>query len=124
MMPYADPDRARDYQREYRRTRRAGDSCTSPGTTPLPLPFRLQTAADVLALIEEQVEAVRSEAEAATLEKARTVGFLAGVALKAIEAGNLAGRVEMLEAVLKQRNGAAGDDHRLPCKAVRPPDSP
>ena len=104
-MPYADPDRARDYQREYRRTRRAGDSCTSRCTSPLPLPFRLQTAADVLALIEEQVEAVRSEAEAGTLEKARTVGFLAGVALKAIEAGNLAARVEMLEAVLTQRNG-------------------
>jgi hypothetical protein len=106
-MPYADPDRARDYQREYRRTRRAGDYRTTPATSPLPLPFRLQTAADVLALIEEQVEAVRSEAEAGTLEKARTVGFLAGVALKAIEAGNLAGRVEMLEAVLKQRNGDA-----------------
>jgi hypothetical protein len=104
-MPYADPDRARDYQREYRRARRAGDERTTPGTTPLPLPFRLRTAADVLGLIEEQVEAVRSEPEAGTLEKARTVGFLAGVALKAIEAGNLAGRVEMLEAVLKQRNG-------------------
>jgi hypothetical protein len=104
-MPFSDPDRARDYQREYRRTRRAGDGRTTPCTAPVPLPFRLQTAADVLALIEEQVQAVRSEAEAGTLEKARTVGFLAGVALKAIEAGNLAGRVEMLEAVLKQRNG-------------------
>src|SRR6516165_2768344 len=104
-MPFSDPERARSYQRDYRRTRRAGDPCTTPGTTPLPLPFRLQTAADVLALIEEQVEAVRCENEAGTLEKARTVGFLAGVALKAIEAGNLAARVEMLEAVLKQRNG-------------------
>ena len=104
-MPFSDPDRARNYQREYRRTRRAGDSCTTPCTSPLPLPYRLQTAADVLALIEEEVEAVRSEAEAGTLEKARTVGFLAGVALKAIEAGNLAARVEMLEAVLRHRNG-------------------
>jgi hypothetical protein len=104
-MPYADPERARDYQREYRRTRRAGDGCTSPGTSPLPLPFRLQTASDVLALVEEQVEAVRFEEEAGTLEKARTVGFLAGVALKAIEAGNLAARVEMLETVLQQRSG-------------------
>ena len=104
-MPYADPDRARDYQRDYRRTRRAGDSCTTPGTTPLPLPFRLQTAADVLALIEEQVNAVRANQEVGTPERARTMGYLAGVALKAIEAGNLAARVEMLEAVLKHRNG-------------------
>jgi aminoglycoside phosphotransferase (APT) family kinase protein len=100
-MPFADADRARDYQREYRRMQRAGQN----GTTPVPLPFRLQTAADVLALLEEQVQAVRADTEAGTLEKARTVGYLAGVALKAIEAGNLAARIEMLEAILKQRGG-------------------
>lgn len=104
-MPFNDPDRAREYQREYRRFRRSGDDCTTPCTTPVPLPFRLKTAADVLALLEEQVEAVRGEQEAGTLEKARTVGYLAGVTLKAIEAGNLAARIEMLEAVLKQRKG-------------------
>jgi hypothetical protein len=47
-MPFLDRKKARDYQREYRRTRRAGDSCTTPGTTLLPLPFRRKTAADVL----------------------------------------------------------------------------
>src|SRR5262249_47834560 len=104
-MPYADTERGRSYQREYRRLRRAGDTCTTPGTTPVPLPFRLQTAADVLALLEEQVAAVRAEREAGTLEKARTVGYLAGVALKAIEAGNLAARIEILERLLRQRNG-------------------
>jgi hypothetical protein len=104
-MPFANPDQARDYQREYRRTRRAGDLCTTPGTSPIPLPFRLKTAADVLHLLEEQVEAVRAETSAGALEKARTIGYLAGIALRAIEAGNLAARIEMLEAVLKQRNG-------------------
>jgi hypothetical protein len=69
------------------------------------VPFRLQTAADVLELLEEQVEAVRGEPDAGALEKARAIGFLAGVALKAIDAGNLAARVEMLETILKQRNG-------------------
>ena len=103
-MPYANADQARDYQREYRRLRRAGDTCTTPGTTPVPLPFRLQTSADVLRLIEEQVQAVREDAEAGTLEKARVVGYLAGIALRAIETGNLAARVEMLEAVLKRRD--------------------
>jgi hypothetical protein len=106
-MPFTDPDRARDYQREYRRTRRSGDDCTTPCTTTLPLPFRLKTAADVVALLEEQVAAVRADRKAGALEKARAVGYLAGVALKAIEAGNLAARVEMLEAVLKQRKGDA-----------------
>jgi hypothetical protein len=102
-MPFANPDKARDYQREYKRFRRGGDECTTPSTTPVPLPFRLKTAADVLKLLEEQVEAVRAEQEVGTLEKARVVGYLAGVALKAIEAGNLAARIEMLEAVLKHR---------------------
>ena len=106
-MPFADPDRARNYQRDYRRLRRGGAGCTTPGTTPVPLSFRLQTAADVLDLLEEQVEAVRQDPEAGTLEKARTIGFLAGISLKAIEAGNVAARLEALEAVLKKRNGKA-----------------
>ena len=82
-----------------------GMSVQPPGTTPLPLPFRLQTATDVIDLLQEQVAAVRNEQEAGTLEKARTIGYLAGIALKAIEAGNLAARLEALELVLKQRNG-------------------
>jgi hypothetical protein len=102
-MPIADPDRAREYQREYRRLRRAGDPCTTPRTTRLPVEFRLKTAADVLALLDEQVAAVREDLEAGTLEKARTIGFLAGVSLRAIEAGDLAARIEILELVLKQR---------------------
>jgi hypothetical protein len=71
----------------------------------VPVAFRLKTAADVLVLMEEQVQAVRGDGEAGALEKARCIGYLAGVTLKAIEAGNLAARIEMLEAVLKQRNG-------------------
>ena len=107
-MPFANPDRARHYQREYRRTRRAGDFCTTPSTSPIPLPFRLQTAADVLALLEEQVAAVRAAPKAGTLEKARTVGYLASIALKAIEAGNITARVETLEKVLRLRHNGNG----------------
>lgn len=105
-MPYSDPEKAKNYQREYRRVRRSGDISTTPGTTPLPAEFRLQTAQDVINLLQEQVAAVRAEAGAGALEKARTIGFLAGVTLRAIEAGNLAARIEMLEAVLKQRGEA------------------
>ncbi|HKB36039.1 MAG TPA: hypothetical protein VKD72_06265 [Gemmataceae bacterium] len=58
-------------------------------------------------MLHRQMEAVRLDPGAGTLEKARTIGYLAGIALKAIEAGNLAARIEVLEAVLKQRNGEA-----------------
>jgi hypothetical protein len=108
-MPYRDPDKARSYQRDYRRLRRAGDSCTTPGTTPVPPAFRLQTAQDVIDLLQEQVAAVRTEKKAGTLEKARAIGYLAGIALKAIETGSLAARLEALEQVLKQRQQPKAD---------------
>lgn len=101
-MPYADPETARDYWREYRRMGRAGE-CSTPGTTRLPSEFRLRHAADVIALLEEQIDAVRGETDAGTLEKARCIGYLAGVALKAIEAGDMAARLEALESALKMR---------------------
>jgi hypothetical protein len=72
-----------------------------------PSPRRLQTARDVIDLIEEQVEAVRAEPCAGTLQKARILGQLAGIARKAIETGELAARLELLEVVLKQRGAEA-----------------
>jgi hypothetical protein len=63
---------------------------------------RLQTAQDVIDLLQEQVEAIRHEALADTLEKARAVGYLAGQARKAIETGTLAARLEALEQVVAQ----------------------
>ena len=107
-MPYADPERARTYFREYRRTRRGGDTCSTPVHPAVSVEFRLETAGDVIALIENQVQSVLDDVEAGALEKARCVGYLASVSLKAIECGNLAARLEALEAVLKARkNGDA-----------------
>ena len=101
-MPYKDPEKQRDYQREYKRMHRAGSSQT-PGQTLVPLSFRLKTAQDVLGCLEEQLNLVRQEPEAGTLEKARAVGYLAGIALKAVEVADLSGRVEALEQVLRRR---------------------
>ena len=66
-------------------------------------PTRLKTGADVLAILEKQIDAVRNDAGVGPLEKARLIGYLVGLGLKAIETGNLEARIEMLEAVLKQR---------------------
>jgi hypothetical protein len=106
-MPYKDADRARQYQRDYRRTRRPGDRRTTPVHPTIPVETRLRTAADVIDLLEDQIARVRGDPGAGTLEKARTVGYLLGLGLKAIEAGNLAARIEMLEAILKQRKDPA-----------------
>ncbi len=104
-MPYKDPAQRRGYDRDYKRMQRSGGGPT-PGQTLVPLPFRLKTAADVLKLLEEQVAAVRGDELAGTLEKARCIGYLAGTALKAIEAGDLAARLEAVEAVLKGRRAS------------------
>jgi hypothetical protein len=76
--------------------------CELRGSAPLP-PRRLQTVQDVIDLLHEQVEAVRAQAWAGTIEKARAIAYLAGVARQAIETGVLATRLEMLERVLEAR---------------------
>ena len=63
----------------------------------------MRTARDVLELLEQQVDAVRKDAAAGTLEKARTIGYLAGISLRAIEAGDLAVRLEAVESVLNRQ---------------------
>ena len=68
-----------------------------------PPPRRLHTAQDVIDLLHEQVEALRAASGAGTVQKARAIGYLAGIARKAIETGTLAARLEMLETVLRKR---------------------
>ena len=98
-MPFKNEETGRAYQRDYKRLRRAGSSLT-PSTTQVPTAFRLETARDIRDLLAEQIAKVRDEPEAGTLEKARTIGFLAGVALKAVELTDLLGRVESIETTL------------------------
>ena len=70
---------------------------------PAPTPLRLTSVADVLALVEVAVQETQADAVATPIERARTLGALAGVALKALEARDLEARVEALERVLKLR---------------------
>jgi hypothetical protein len=72
-------------------------------STELSPPRRLQTAQDIIDLLQEQVAVLRATRWADALQKARAIGYLAGIARKAIETGTLADRLEMLEAVLHQR---------------------
>ena len=74
---------------------------TSPVVEAEPVP--VESAADVLALVALAVQEARSDATATPLERARTLGALAGAALKAIEARDLEARVGALERVLKGR---------------------
>jgi hypothetical protein len=106
-MPYKDPEKQRQYQREHKRARRQG-SRTPPGQVALPEPFRVRVSQDVVSLLEEQINAVRTDPRAGTIEKARCIGPLATVLMRAIEQRDLTARVEALELVLKGRSRGNG----------------
>jgi hypothetical protein len=104
-MPYANPDRQRAAKREHARRKRAAGVEPKRGTR-VPLvsgEVRIETARDVLAVIEGQVASVLEEEDLATAERARTIATLCGCALRAIEAADLAARVEALERALEAR---------------------
>jgi hypothetical protein len=82
-MPHKDPEKKRDYQREYMRLQFGGLSLT-PAQVSIPLGFKLNTAQDILDLLAEQISAVKNPL-AGTLEKARTIGYLASISLRAVE---------------------------------------
>ena len=101
-MPYADPEKAREYQRNYQRQRRNGS--TDSTAVDLPTAVRIKTAEDVLTLLEDTINSVRGT-EADALVKARCVGSLAGVTLKAIEITNVEARLVDVEEMLRQGGG-------------------
>jgi hypothetical protein len=72
-------------------------------------PVPLDHPADVLALLAEQVNAVRCDACADPTERARTLGFLASLALRAMESRDLTVRLEAVERVLKVRRQTAAE---------------
>src|SRR5687767_391190 len=74
-----------------------------------PEPLPVQTPADVLAVVAEQVNAVRADPLAEPAEEARTLGFLSSVALRAMEAKDLDARLEAVTRVLKLRRTEQAD---------------
>ena len=100
-MPFADADKRREYDADYKRKARAAEPC--PTRRSLPVEFRAKTAADVLGLLNEQLDTLRQDASLGSVERAKAVGYLADIMLRAIEAGDVAARLEALEAILKSR---------------------
>ena len=56
------------------------------------------TAQDVIDLLHERIEALRAKTQADAIQKARALGYLAELARKAIETGDLVVRLDKLEA--------------------------
>ena len=103
-MPYKSPDKQRQAKAESARRTRAAKRGTCVEPT-IPVTVRLQTARDVLALIEDELANVRGDGRLKSAERARTVGYLASIALRAVEQADLAARVESIERALRRRRG-------------------
>ena len=72
---------------------------------PEPVPF--DTPGDVVGVIAECVKALRADPFIDPAEKARTLGFLSSVALRAMAQKDMAARLEAVERVLNLRKDAA-----------------
>lgn len=65
--------------------------------------FQLQKIQDLLPPLEEQIKAVRNDPEVGPQQKARTLERLTTIALKVKETAEVEGRMEAVEAIVKQR---------------------
>jgi hypothetical protein len=101
-MPHKDPEQRRECDRRRAAARRAKRREAVAGAVLLPAsppsaPMPLRSASDVVSIIAEQVAAVRADPAAGIQTRARTVGFLLSVGLKALEIADLAARIAIIE---------------------------
>lgn len=99
-MPYADPGKRRKAKRDSAtrsRAKKAASRRVGPVGPIDPAPVTLGTVVDVKTLLEEQIAAVRG-ATVDVIERARAIGYLVGIGLRSIEAGDFERRLDALEA--------------------------
>jgi hypothetical protein len=79
-----------------------------------PAPLSLRSPADVVDLLAEQAEAVRRDPHADPLDRARTLGFVGALALRAMDAAEGRARLDALERALKLRT----EQHKAEAKRL------
>jgi hypothetical protein len=95
-----DPARAAERRQARRKGGRARHG-RAIGPTGQPQPVALESMADVAALLQVTInDALRLEN---SLHRARTIGYLAGLLIKALDIATLEARVAQIEHVLKLR---------------------
>ncbi len=109
-MPIKDDDARRKYNREYARLRRAGLTGSQRVKPSVALmqdeDLRLETVRDYLDVINRVIVDVRNDEYSNTIQKARAVGFLINIALKALELSSIEERLSALEeSVIKETWG-------------------
>ena len=107
-MPYKDPAKRREADRGRKREKRAtarkavesvADAKADKNAV---VPEDIRTGGDVARLLAGEIVAVKA-ADVDAIMRARAVGYLCGVLLKAIETGEIEKRLEELEESLARR---------------------
>ena len=91
-MPYKNPEDKKTYQREYMRTYKEG--AKAPGKTLDPAAMR--TAKGLLEMLSDTIAEIRAT-EADPFVRARCIGYLCAIALRAVEVADLEQRIIALE---------------------------
>ena len=95
-MPYKDVSVQREYQRQWQRSRRAGEG-KGFKVIRVSSPEEIRTANTLLAILGSQIKAVLETDEGDTFMRARAVGYLVSIGLRAVETADLETRITNLE---------------------------
>jgi len=95
-MPYKDPERQKEYQRQWQRSRRAGE-VVGFKVLRVSLPEEIRTANALLTVLTGLIKEVLETNEGDVFMRARTTGYLISIGLKAVEVADLESRLTNLE---------------------------
>lgn len=107
-MPYKDPDKQREFKREWQRARReeARQGRDKDSRT------QLQSLDDVLLVLEEQVGKLRRDTRLPSTDRAKAIAQLATLSVKVIESRDIQRKVEGIESVVRMRDPVLFDRSR------------
>jgi hypothetical protein len=98
-MSFKDPEKRREYQRNYQRLRRAGIPKGKRGVEVIRLSNleQTETAGGLLSILGGLIGEILTTKEGDIFMRARTAGYLISIGLKAVEVAGLETRVGELE---------------------------
>jgi hypothetical protein len=95
-MAYKDPEKQREYQRNWQRQRRTGEVGKFK-VLHISSPKEIRTAHALLGLLADLIKSVLKSKEGDIFLKARTAGYLITIGLRAVEVADLESRIKALE---------------------------
>ncbi|MFC1861019.1 hypothetical protein ACFLYL_01900 [Chloroflexota bacterium] len=95
-MPYKDPLKQKEYQRQWQRSRRAGEGAGFK-VIRVSSPEEIRTAQGLLSVLGNLIGEVLTTKQGDIFMRARTAGYLISIGLKAVEVADIEARLTSLE---------------------------